>query len=644
MQLGATLLGEPGYGDDSTAGGGVFADLDQWIQTQLLPSLKSKDEKDFNNTAISKDYKLVSSNSAGAHHKPSEILKIDVTEGASMPYKITLSKSDSSPSDDTTATVEWQRPEFAQAYQSFWQSRMPLTAYSYHAADTTITRRDSNLSSTVVSSGNFPLISRMTENRRLTASEWEQDTRHIRLEIHASDQGEGMPTAPAIQGQHEEITAETLPYRAGDVLSVIPSNSVEEVERFLSVLPVALKDIADQPLRIHHCLDPSSTTITAAKGDGQRSLLDSFVSYPSWPEHCTLRGWLTYCADIHALPEREDLWALGHCCSLSTESGHAQRDKLIQLSDTKGSALYTDYILREKRNWVDVLYDFDSLRAPDSYLASLPVLWSLLSPLRPREFSIASSPSQEFRASQQIEKEDKKSGLANFGIDLCVAVVEGKTPLGRSYYGLCSDYLCRNRNVGDLVPCWIRPGSFHQLPTTISSSSKGVFLEHPVLYIGAGTGIAPLRGLILERHEHLFRNGASNLKGLNEKNNDLSPWEVDDILLFGCRRKGADYYYGDEWDDLRNQNRLSIMTAFSQDQWHKIYVQQVLKKEDPTGEHLTNLLMRGCVYIAGGAKMARSVKDEILELLTSYLGSSTTAKQVLAKAQRQGRYKVEAWS
>ena len=80
-----------------------------------------------------------------------------------------------------------------------------------------------------------------------------------------------------------------------------------------------------------------------------------------WPKACTLRGLLTHCADIRSLPEREDLFALSAYCNLNHADGQDQREKLISLSETAGAALYGDYIIREKRNWADVFYDFDSM-------------------------------------------------------------------------------------------------------------------------------------------------------------------------------------------------------------------------------------------------------------------------------------------
>ena len=78
-----------------------------------------------------------------------------------------------------------------------------------------------------------------------------------------------------------------------------------------------------------------------------------------WPKTCTLRGLLTHCADIRSLPEREDLFALSAYCNLNHADGQDQREKLMSLSKTAGAALYGDYIIREKRNWADVFYDFD---------------------------------------------------------------------------------------------------------------------------------------------------------------------------------------------------------------------------------------------------------------------------------------------
>jgi sulfite reductase alpha subunit-like flavoprotein len=62
-----------------------------------------------------------------------------------------------------------------------------------------------------------------------------------------------------------------------------------------------------------------------------------------------------------------------------------------------------------------------------------------------------------------------------------------------------------------------------------------------------------------------------------------------------------------------------VLTAFSQDQQHKLYVQRVVREADNFSLIATHILERGgAVYIAGDAKMTRAVKDEFVECLAKY--------------------------
>lgn len=575
LQLGATLLGQTnnasiGYGDDATPGGGCLADLEEWIASQLQPQLQILDLwRDNHDNEDDRDHVLSS------------------VATPVVPYRITpLVKEETDGSEDDRHVY----------LDTFFRYQAPLTAYVYEANGTTLRRRRTgNRAADNLDNPHHvpPLTATVVQNDRLTSLYWEQDTRHMRLEI------QGIPPSP-----------DHLSYVAGDVLAVLPVNHHTVVDRFLAVLPQALQLQADMHMGMETLELHASALLLG-------------VAYTHWPQQFTLRDWLTYCADIAALPEREDLWALSHACDVQQhDTGVDQRAKLRALSETAASALYTDYVLREKRTWADVLFDFDSLRSTGSAL-TLETLLALLSPLRPREFSIASAPTTEARR-------------GTFGIELTVAVVQGKTPRGRAYEGLCSSYIARIA-VGEMLRVWIRPGSFAALPVGSHAAAT------PVLYIGAGTGIAPLRGLIRERRAHA------------KEGNHPAPytppagtigWSTSDILLFGCRRATSDFYYEGEWDLLREEGELTLLTAFSQDQTHKVYVQQTLKQEDPGGDKLLDLLLtrQGHLYIAGGARMARSAKEEIAELLAPHLGGETLATQFLSRLQRLGRFRVEAWS
>jgi sulfite reductase alpha subunit-like flavoprotein len=405
----------------------------------------------------------------------------------------------------------------------------------------------------------------------------------------------------------------------------MPFNNTKDVIRFLHVLPPAIADEADSLLDVQ---------------------MDDFFTgrdFPSWPKRCTLRGWLTVCADIHALPDREDLRALSVYCSHDHPLGKEQSEKLRSLCETSESALYADYILREKRTWVDVFFDFESLRAPGTKL-TIGSLFQLLPAIRPREYSIASSPS-----TPAFEDEQKKIDLdpenqsdtrnESFAIELCVGTVEGTTKRGRKFHGLCS-YFLSTALPSQPVIVWIRPGSFGKLPLGLAGEDPIASFSVPVIYIGAGTGIAPMRSLLLRR----MAVSTSKLKDATAHDipSDLSD---ENILVFGCRRKDCDFYYEDQFVTLAEQKRIRLMTAFSRDQFQKIYVQHIVRDADDGKLIAAHILDRnGAVYIAGAPRMAHAVKDELVEALVARLGNKKLAYGKINKMRQEGKFAIEAWS
>ena len=69
-----------------------------------------------------------------------------------------------------------------------------------------------------------------------------------------------------------------------------------------------------------------------------------------------------------------------------------------------------------------------------------------------------------------------------------------------------------------------------------------VHVDRPLIAIGTGTGIAPIRSLIQERN--LYNDAGRTL------------------LFFGARNREADYYYGYEWETYDN---VRVFEAFSRD-------------------------------------------------------------------------------
>jgi sulfite reductase alpha subunit-like flavoprotein len=89
---------------------------------------------------------------------------------------------------------------------------------------------------------------------------------------------------------------------------------------------------------------------------------------------------------------------------------------------------------------------------------------------------------------------------------------------------------------------------------------------------------------------------------------------------------------------------MRLLNAFSRDQVARIYVQRVLREADDGNLIANHILQRGgAIYIAGGPKMTRGVKEEIIEVLSEMLGGEKQANQLLNKLQRAGRFSIEAW-
>lgn len=68
-------------------------------------------------------------------------------------------------------------------------------------------------------------------------------------------------------------------------------------------------------------------------------------------------------------------------------SSEIHKEKLLEMSSMtlEGIELYYEYITREKRHIVEVLYDFDSIKIPYMYLIEA------LGFIKPRDYSISSA-------------------------------------------------------------------------------------------------------------------------------------------------------------------------------------------------------------------------------------------------------------
>ena len=179
---------------------------------------------------------------------------------------------------------------------------------------------------------------------------------------------------------------------------------------------------------------------------------------------------------------------------------------------------------------------------------------------------------------------------------------------GRQREGVASGHLSR-AEVGSHVHVFVQPTkSFHLCEE-----------DKPILLIGPGTGIAPFRAFLQERE-------ATNARGQS--------W-----LFFGSRRSAYDFLYQDELERWVERGVLTrLETAWSRDQAHKIYVQDLLFQN---GSGIWMWLEAGAhVYVCGDAnRMAKDVNQTLLRIIERFgHRSAAEAKEYLSQLRRAGRY------
>lgn len=240
---------------------------------------------------------------------------------------------------------------------------------------------------------------------------------------------------------------------------------------------------------------------------------------------------------------------------------------------------------------VDVLKRF-----PTALTAELLV--SLLRPLTPRLYSIAS-------AQSEVEEE----------VHLTVGVVRYPQEDGTVRSGAASSYLADRLIEDGEVRVFVEHNDNFRLPQNPDT---------PVIMVGPGTGIAPFRAFMQERE-------AQGAEGKN--------W-----LFFGNPHFTQDFLYQVEWQRYVKSGLLSkISLAFSRDQANKIYVQDRLRE---AGQELYQWLEAGAhFYVCGDAnKMAKDVQEALLDVIAEHGHKSREeAEEYLSELRRAKRYQRDVY-
>ncbi|MCS0637300.1 cytochrome P450 [Streptomyces sp. LP05-1] len=369
-------------------------------------------------------------------------------------------------------------------------------------------------------------------------------------------------------------------YRTADHLTVLPANAPERVTRTAALLGA----------------DPDTLLSLAPARPGRGPLA---VDRP-----LTVRELLTHHLDLGHRPGGDRLARLAALNPCPPERA-ALAALAAEAGDGPGPAtlpeLLTTYpALREALDWAELL--------------------ELLPPMRPRTYSVSSSPAVD-----------------PGHLDLMVSVAPERPGTGSAHLAAL--------NPGDTVLARLQP-------------CRDAFrVEHgprPLILIAAGTGLAPFRGVIADRRALLAANPAAGETAPANPAvpelapaNPAAPGPYGRLLCYvGCDAPDADYLHAEELRAAEAAGAVELRPAFSAAPvaGHR-FVQHRIEAE---AAELWPLLEAGAgVYVCGdGARMAPGVRAA---LRTVYLRHTPGAGE--ADAQRwldglaaEGRYTEDVYA
>ncbi|KAK6343097.1 NAPDH-dependent diflavin reductase [Orbilia javanica] len=402
-----------------------------------------------------------------------------------------------------------------------------------------------------------------------------------------------------------------LTHSPGDALSILATNPPEVVEEALEILNLGISP--DKPLLITP--HPSS----------------SASSTPQFITPLTLRTLLTHHLDVTAIPRRS---FFTFCAAFTTDETHKER--LIDFTNPLYAEELYDYTTRPRRSILEVLQEFGSVKVPLEYLIEM------IPKIKGRLFSIASAAEQyssspvtasPLSPDPEIQNPDGKKEEGEHTLDLLIAIVKYRTVIKRIRRGMCTRYISTLKP-GDTLNATITKGG-------LGTSSRVVKHSTPVVMIGPGTGVAPMRAMVWERMMEVERYLSPEGGG----GGGLKPAKT--LLFFGCRGENLDYYFGNEWSELVGKfgkEVFDVKTAFSRDQERKRYVQHVIKEEAQEVWRLVGEL-GGFVYVCGSSgRMPQAVREALIEVFTEVGGKKRDdAEAYLLAMEGEGRYRQETW-
>ncbi len=392
-----------------------------------------------------------------------------------------------------------------------------------------------------------------------------------------------------------DLSKSNLKYSTGDHLAILPPNSNEEVNTFLKAF--GLTEKKDQVIEVTPLDETSTHTL---------------------PSPTTFETIARYYLEITGPVSRQFLGSVA-------EFAPSAEVKQLATKLSKDKELFHKEIVEKKFNTSDALL-FLSNGQPWYDVPSSFIVDSIAN-LQPRFYSISSSSlseKQTVHITAVVEAEPAPAANKPYVTGVATNLLHNlEVKQNNEDDNLFVTYDLngpRNHFLPSKLPVFVRRSNF-KLPTNSNL---------PIILIGPGTGVAPLRGFVRERAEQA-RKGVSVGKT---------------ILFFGCRKSNEDFLYKEEWPEYGNilgKDKFEFVAAFSRETSQKVYVQQkLLEKSD---EIIDLLNKKAFIYVCGdAANMARSVQNTLASIIAKGKSvSEDKALEILRTYKTQNRYQEDVW-
>jgi sulfite reductase (NADPH) flavoprotein alpha-component len=379
------------------------------------------------------------------------------------------------------------------------------------------------------------------ENRRLTPDSYDRNIFHIEFDLGNSG----------------------LTYKIGEALGIHADNDPVQIEAFIKAYGLNANDLVQVPNRI----DPT--------------VLDTRTVYQSLLQNL----------DILGKPPKRFFEMLAEFAT-----DEAEKKKLENLGGAGGAEDFKKLTEVDTVTYIDVLEEFQSAHP------SIGDLVRLVSPLKRREYSIASA-----------------QAVTPTSVSLMIVVVDWTDPKGRTRFGQATRFLS-SLKVGTPIIASVKP-SVMKLPTKDTA---------PLIMAGLGTGLAPFRAFIQYR-------AMQKAQGK----------EIGAILLYlGSRHQREEYLYGEEWEAYMDAGVITLLgAAFSRDQPQKIYIQDRMRE---TQKDIVKAYIEeeGSFYLCGPTWPVPDVTEVLQEAIAAEAkasGRKVDPRKEIERLKEDGRYVLEVY-